>query len=144
MKFQVTKDINSSTYKDALTIRDEIFIQEQGVPKEVEIDENEEKCIYFVGYLDNEPVITARILETAESTFTMQRVATLKEYRNNGYGALILKEIEDYLHHQRKKPLIILDAQDTAIKFYENNDYHIDGEGYTKAGIPHHSMYKKL
>jgi len=144
MEFQVTKDTKSSTYKDTLMIRNEVFVQEQGVPKDVEIDENEESCIYFVGYLDHIPVITARMLETNPNNFIMQRVATLRKHRNKGYGALILKKIEDYLRHQRKDPLIVLDAQDTAIKFYKNNDYRVDGNGFIKAGIPHHSMYKKL
>lgn len=144
MDFQITKDIQSSTYQDALTIRSKVFIHEQGVSKEIEIDENEDLAIHFVGYLNEQPAITARILESEPNVFTMQRVATLKEYRNKGYGAIVLKEIENYLRQQTNHPLIILDAQDTAIKFYEDNNYKIEGEGYVKAGIPHHSMYKQL
>lgn len=144
MDFQITKDIQSSTYQDALTIRSTVFIEEQGVSKEIEIDENEDRSFHFVGYLNERPIITARILESEAGIFTMQRVATLKDYRNKGYGALILKEIENYLRQQTEHPLVILDAQDTAIKFYESNDYKIDGEGYVKAGIPHHAMYKQF
>ncbi|WP_335338707.1 GNAT family N-acetyltransferase [Carnobacterium antarcticum] len=81
MHFIWTSDLTSPTYHDALQIRHTVFVGEQGVPEEMEIDELEGETDYIVGYVDDHPVATARVLPIGQDTYKIQRVAVLKNYR---------------------------------------------------------------
>jgi len=75
-----TKDTQSNTYVNALAIRKEVFIKEQGVPVEREIDENEQQAIHFVLYNDqNEPLATVRLLPSGNNIVKVQRMAVEKK-----------------------------------------------------------------
>ena len=52
MKINYTRDTLSSTYLDAVKIRNIVFVQGQGVPLTIEVDKNEAHCIHFVLYDD--------------------------------------------------------------------------------------------
>jgi len=138
-----TSDLNSQVYQDALSIRKNVFIEEQNVDKTIELDGRDHKGVHFVGYLDGKAMATARLIEEKPKVHTLQRVATLSTYRGSGYGALILSAVENYVV-DNEGIQIILDAQDSAIKFYERNHYEVEGNGYIKANIPHHSMSKSF
>ncbi|MGM0011597.1 acetyltransferase [Enterococcus sp. DIV1318a] len=53
-----TKDTMSDLYLDAVRLRQRVFVAEQGVPEEMEIDEYEACCIHFVLYTDHVAVAT--------------------------------------------------------------------------------------
>lgn len=139
MNYIWTEDLQSSAYKDALKIRKIVFVEEQNVPLELEIDDLEEKTIYVTGYLNDMPAATARIYEKSPGAYKVQRVALLKEYRGKGLGIDLMNEIKQYAaKHNGNK--LILDAQDHALPFYKKLGYTICSEGFMDAGIPHHSM----
>lgn len=146
-RFEWTKDLESKTYKDALHIRHVVFVDEQKVPVDLEIDDLEVQTEHLVVYdtdVDgNEPIATARILELENDTYKVQRVATLKPYRGQGYGAKLMREVEAHAKKEQAKKLV-LGAQNTAIPFYEKLGYTTDSEEYMDAGIPHHDMIKKI
>lgn len=79
MKINYTRDTLSSTYLDAVKIRNIVFVQGQGVPLTIEVDKNEAHCIHFVLYDDkNRAVATCRLLPTQDGiTATLQRMAVL-------------------------------------------------------------------
>jgi len=143
LKAEWTTDLDSDTYKDALAIRNEVFVEEQDVPVELEIDDLEDQTEHIVLYQNDEPMATARIYNVESKTYKVQRVATLKKHRGQGYGATLMKQIE-----QRIKALdgskITLGGQNTALLFYEKLDYQIEGDEFMDAGIPHHTMVKYL
>lgn len=143
MHFIWTSDLTSPTYHDALQIRHTVFVGEQAVPAEMEIDELENKTDYVVGYIDDKPVATARVLPIGQDTYKIQRVAVLKNYRGKQLGKKLMLEIEQYAL-QNKQSYLILGAQDHAIGFYSNVGYTIAGNGYLDAGIPHHDMKKEI
>ena len=143
MKCSWSSDLNSTIYKDSLSIRNKVFVDEQQVPPEMEVDEFEDKTIYVVGYLDSIPVATARLLPMKQSTYKVQRVAVLKNYRGRQIGKEIMNEIEHFAI-KNKYTSLILGAQDHAVGFYSSLDYKINSEGYLDAGIPHHDMVKTL
>ncbi len=143
MKYSWSSDLNSAIYKDSLSIRNKVFVDEQQVPPEMEVDEFEDKTTYVVGYLDSIPVVTARLLPMEQCTYKVQRVAVLKNYRGRQIGKQIMNEIEHFAIKNNYTSLI-LGAQDQAVGFYSSLGYTINSEGYLDAGIPHHDMVKTL
>ena len=138
-----TTDTTSAIYKDALKIRYAVFVNEQGVSKEEEIDSLENKTEHVVLYVDGKPVATARIYDLGENTFKVQRVAVHKDARGMGYGAVIMTEAEKRIHELGGHK-VTLGAQNSAIPFYEKLAFNIEGEEFMDAGIPHHTMSKNL
>lgn len=136
-----TTDTTSAIYKDALKIRYAVFVNEQGVSEEEEIDSLEDKTEHVVLYVDGKPVATARIYDLGENTFKVQRVAVHKDARGIGYGAVIMTEAEKRIHELGGHK-VTLGAQNSAIPFYEKLAFNIEGEEFMDAGIPHHTMSK--
>lgn len=138
-----TTDTTSDTYKDALKIRHDVFVTEQGVSVTDEIDELEDKTIHVVLYKEGEPIATARIYALDTEIYKVQRVAVQKKVRNQGFGALLMAEMEKKVVELGGHK-ITLGAQNTAIPFYERIAYTIEGAEFMDAGIPHHTMTKLI
>ncbi len=144
MKILITKDTMSKIYLDAMRIRQKVFVQEQGVPANLEIDENEAYSVHFVLYTETEtPVATVRLLPLNDQTFKLQRMAVLKDYRGKAFGAAIIKEAETFARQQGFKT-IELGAQLSAEKFYQKLGYSPYGAIFQDAGIDHIHMKKEL
>ncbi|MFL2099249.1 GNAT family N-acetyltransferase [Desemzia sp. FAM 23991] len=144
MKFEWTTDLESITYTDALSIRKKVFVEEQKVPMDLEIDELEDKTLHVVGYSNHAAVATARMYEKSPKTYKIQRVAVDSDLRGQQLGAQLMHEVGRYAA-QLGGEAMVLDAQDYAIPFYEKIGFQItDSEGFMDAGIPHHSMKKEL
>lgn len=144
MKIVHTKDTMSTIYLDAVKIRHQVFMLEQGVPSEIEIDKYEAACIHFVLYGDNnEAIATCRLLPLGKGVMKLQRMAVQKNYRGHDYGRLLVEAAEDF-----SKDLgcnsITLGAQITAIGFYERMGYVKEGEMFLDAKIEHFQMNKSL
>jgi len=144
MKVVHTKDTMSPIYLDAVRIRNQVFVVEQGVPFEREIDQDEAHCIHFVLYTDaQEAQGTVRLLPLENGQIKVQRMAILAEYRQQGLGQVLLREAEAFAKNQGFDT-IKLGAQLTAIPFYEKLDYQAYGEVFEDAGIQHLNMKKNL
>ena len=143
MEFIWTLDLKSVYYNDAITIRKKVFVEEQKVPPELEIDDLEDKTIHVIGYLENKAVSTARLYQKNDTTFKVQRVAVSLDFRKQNLGNQLMLEIERYAKEKQVNQLI-LDAQDHALLFYEKLGYQIEGDSFMDAGIPHHKMVKTL
>ncbi|MDV7758642.1 GNAT family N-acetyltransferase [Liquorilactobacillus mali] len=140
--FYRTTDVTSKVYQDALSIRKEVFVSEQGVPEKLEIDA-EELATHYVGYVENQAVVTARTIEEDDGAWHIQRVAALNSQRHKGYAKELMKCIEE-MAVEEKIPYLTLGAQDQAQNFYSKLGFKVVGEGFLDAGIPHHKMNKKL
>ncbi|MDO1605696.1 GNAT family N-acetyltransferase [Lactobacillus sp. YT155] len=143
MEIKNSTDLSSQVYKDALKIRYTVFVEEQAVPEDMEIDEFESISTYFVGYINDLPVVTARCYETDDNGWHVQRVATTKEYRQQGLAKELLIHIEN-VAQQHGYDYLILGAQDQAQGFYLKLGYQVIGDQYLDAGIEHHDMKKTL
>ena len=121
-------------------VREQVFIQEQHVPEELEWDEHDAKAIHVVALDTNDQVIgTARLLNDGH----IGRMAVLAAWRNNGIGSAMLEKLL-LLAQQRKLSKVFLHAQTAAIGFYENHGFRTLGEEFMDAGIPHRYMEKDL
>lgn len=136
-----TTDTHSKIYKDAIKIRYEVFVKEQNVPEDLEIDDLEDQSHHLVLYENSSPIGTARIYHVGDGQHKMQRVAILKNKRGQGNGGKLVKAIEQQVHHLQGQK-ITLGAQIHALSFYEKLGYAVEGPEFMDAGIPHREMTK--
>ncbi|WP_226658522.1 GNAT family N-acetyltransferase [Pseudalkalibacillus hwajinpoensis] len=127
---------------DAFHVRHTVFVEEQNVPAELEIDEHEDKAIHFVAYDQNAPVAAGRIRVLSELA-KVERICVLHDYRGTGLGFLLMNAIENHANQLRLKGAK-LNAQISAVGFYEKLGYRIVSEEFMDAGIPHVTMTKDL
>lgn len=143
MEFKITTDLASQTYQDALMIRTTVFVDEQHVPADREVDEDEAKAIYFVAYDSGLPVATARLLPE-DGGYHVQRVAVMKAYRHHGVGQVLLEQLTAYAKAHGIKTMR-LDAQVQAVGFYKALGYQLtDRPEFLDAGIRHREMQLTL
>ena len=113
-----------------------MFVNEQGVPKHLEIDGLDQSSYHFLATTSGgEHVGTARLLQTGQ----IGRMAVLKTYRGSGIGRQLL-ECAVAKALELKFSEIFLHAQTHAIDFYARNGFEAYGREFDDAGIPHRSM----
>ncbi|MGT2934508.1 GNAT family N-acetyltransferase [Streptococcus castoreus] len=146
MIIRQTRNTLADTYLDAVKIRQEVFVKEQGVPISLEIDQNEAYCLHFVLYDKNtRPCATCRLLPHADDfhQVTLQRMAVLKTYRHQGIGKQLISYILDDAQRQGITK-ITLHAQLSAQTFYTKLGFQAKGDRFDEAGIDHITMEKNL
>lgn len=128
------------------SIRRRVFIDEQGVPEALELDEHDgdsEHFILFAGRGANAPALGTARLRLIDGHDVVQRVAILHPYRGQNLGRVLMEAVEGRVR-SLGQPLIQLSAQLTAVPFYEALGYTPDGDVYIDAGIDHRHMSKRL
>lgn len=133
---------DTKLYHDALTIRKEVFIEEQGVPKDLEIDQYEQTCQYIVAYNNHTPIATARYREV-DGCVKVERVAVVRSARGQHVGHHLMEALENDALSKGYR-CFKLGAQVQAIPFYEKLGYQTYGDRFMDAGIPHYHMYKSI
>ena len=131
---------NEDEFKIAYKIRVEIFVQEQGVPFDMELDEFDKDAKHVLLYKDNLPIACGRII-IQENQAIMGRIAVLKKYRKQGYGRQICNKLIE-IAKENEVEKIILHAQCYAIDFYKKLGFREYGEVFEEAGISHIEMRK--
>ena len=133
MKLLVNSDIWNQAA--AFSIRYKVFVVEQAIAKEEEFDAiDQSQPIYAVIYDQNLPVATARLVIDNEKTCRVSRVATLEEYRGQGYGSQVVQAIESCgLKEGFKHCLIHADLR--AVPFYQKLGYQICSEIFIEDGV---------
>jgi predicted GNAT family N-acyltransferase len=123
----------------ASPIRFRVFVEEQGVPREIELDEQDAVSLHALAFEGETPVATGRLLPDGH----IGRMAVLKQWRNRGVGALMLTAL---LEAAKKNgyPQVLLSAQVHAVRFYRRHGFVEEGDQYMEAGIPHQAMRRVL
>ena len=130
----------------AYAIRREVFVAEQKVPEELELDAyDEEESTKHVLLVEQEQnaMGTARFRPYGNGVLKIERVAVLAENRGNGSGKMIMEAIEAEAE-KAGYHLMKLSAQIHAKKFYERLGFESKGETYLEAGIEHVDMFKNI
>jgi predicted GNAT family N-acyltransferase len=123
----------------ASPIRFIVFVEEQGVPREIELDEHDALSIHAVAYEGGKPVATGRLLPDGH----IGRMAVLKAWRNRGIGALMLRRLLERAKERGDRE-VALSAQVHAVPFYRANGFVEEGAEYLEAGIRHQAMKRRL
>ena len=129
--------------KEAFAIRKTVFIEEQGVPEEMELDEFDPICQHALAYENSRCIGTARLIlpiETANRQIArIGRMAVLAPYRKQGVGKSLLSALIK-LGISKDITQFELHAQLSAIPFYEQLGFIATGNVYDEAGIAHRDM----
>jgi predicted GNAT family N-acyltransferase len=128
--------------QDAFSVRRLVFVEEQQVPEEEEIDQYDDECIHFVLY-DQEMPIGAGRFRNLDGIGKVERICVLSNSRGTGAGKLMMDKIEQYAK-QNNYSALKLNAQTQAIPFYSKLGYEIISDEFMDAGIPHRTMKKYI
>lgn len=125
--------------QEAYAIRKSVFIEEQGVPMEMEVDEHDLAAQHALAYKESQCIGTARLVVLARDIGRIGRMAVLPLYRNMGIGTQLLNTLIDQGQTQGITQFE-LHAQLSAIPFYERFGFIAQGNIYDEAGIAHRDM----
>ncbi|MBM7659699.1 putative GNAT family N-acyltransferase [Bacillus mesophilus] len=134
---------NDNEFNDALKVRRLVFIDEQQVPEEEEIDQYEQECTHVVMYDDNKQPIAAGRLRNVDGSGKMERICVLSSHRNLGLGKHVMDHLEMLAKEKGYKKLK-LNAQTHAEGFYSKLGYQTISDIFMDAGIPHVTMVKEV
>lgn len=121
---------------EASSIRFLVFVEEQKVPAELELDAWDPQCLHALARdASGAAVATGRLLPDGH----IGRMAVLPEARSRGAGSLVLRALMTAAR-ERGHAEVVLSAQTHAMGFYERHGYLAEGEEYDDCGIPHVDM----
>ena len=120
---------------EAERIRFAVFVDEQRVPRELEMDEHDGGSIHALAFEDGVAVGTARLLPDGH----IGRMAVLERWRNRGIGGAMLKRLIEAARSRGDRQ-VLLSAQVHALGFYRAHGFVAEGPVYEEAGIPHKAM----
>ena len=118
------------------TLRHQVFVIEQGVPVELEIDGEDDAACHVVVLIDNDQVIgTGRMLASGK----IGRMAVRSDMRCQGVGRAVLDAL---INEARTQGLagVSLGAQLSAVAFYQRAGFSCQGDVFIDAGIDHRQM----
>ena len=128
--------------EQAWTIRRRVFIEEQHVPEEIEMDEDDAHAFHALALEGSVPVGCGRMV-AHDGFVKIGRMAVLRERRGEGIGRSILTFLMERARQQGFMRAV-LHAQLTAEGFYLKNGYVPEGAVFEEAGIPHRRMSREL
>ncbi len=138
IKQAVTFEERQRCYK----LRHAVFVREQGVPVELELDDHDETDAYHVmGVKTGQVVATARLVVTA-GVGKIGRVAVANTVRGKGYGRQIIESLMKRARNSRTVSSFALDAQIQATGLYEKLGFEKTGDVFDDAGIVHIKMIR--
>lgn len=128
--------------RDALRlIRNSVFVEEQSVPLALEYDERDPLCRHVLACIDGQPVGTGRL--DVKNSGKIGRVAVLAPYRGQGVGEQLMQALHQ-IAARDGLPQLRLNAQVSALAFYQRLGYQPYGERFVEAGIDHQAMLLEL
>jgi predicted GNAT family N-acyltransferase len=130
-------------WPEVVALRTRVFVEEQGVPPEIEQDEHDAGAVHAVARDDAGRVVATGRLLVRDGRALIGRMAVDAAVRGRGHGAAVLAE----LHRQavrRGLPEVELHAQVPVRGFYERAGYTAVGEEFAVAGIAHIAMRRRL
>ena len=129
-------------------LRIEVFVREQKVPMELELDEKDhsENTVHIGYFHDDNLIGVARLIDIDKDVIHIGRVAIDKDYRGKGSGRELSVGCETTAKNILKREVTVeLSAQIQAEKFYESLGYNrVNDKIYLDAGIEHVDMRKVI
>ena len=128
-----------SAREHASRIRATVFVVEQRVPAELEMDDMDAASVHALAFLGGRAVGTGRLLPDGH----IGRMAVLREARAQGVGSAILRRLVAEAV-RRGLQEVVLSAQGHAREFYRRHGFTPVGGVCEEAGIPHQEMRRVL
>ena len=127
----------------AIGVRFRVFVSEQSVPAEEELDQADATATHVIALHQNRVMGTGRLLKQDSDTAVIGRMAVDLEWRRQGVGGLILEHLED-VARSLGMSRSVLNAQEYVKEFYASHGYVEHGEVFLEVEIPHIEMRKEL
>lgn len=125
---------------DAHKIRRSVFIEEQGVPEEIELDDVDLKSIHLIVYEEGKPIATGRIVHE-KGQYRISRIAVKKEYRGQKIGDFVVRLLIRKINNLGSDEVHV-HAQAQVKEFYKKLGFRVKGEPFEEAGISHVYMVR--
>jgi tRNA(adenine34) deaminase len=136
-------NVKTATWQDDQStlkaIRFEVFVEEQKVPAEEEVDKYDPVSIHAIAWVDGVAAACGRLLPDGH----IGRMAVRKPFRGKNLGTAVLEHLIERAR-QRGDREIVLSAQTHAIGFYEKFGFVAYGSEYLDCDIPHRDMKRML
>lgn len=127
-------------YAEIRRIRFAVFVAEQRVPAELELDDRDPYCTHVLAFDDHGTAIaTGRIDRDGK----VGRIAVVAAARRTGAGRAVMEFLHS-LARERALAAVWCNAQVSAVPFYERLGYRATGAHFYEAGIEHVRMRKTL
>ncbi len=124
----------------AVGVRFRVFVDEQSVPPEIELDEYDAVAAHAIALLDGAAIGAGRMY-LEDGAARIGRMAVDQPHRRRGVGGLLLRFLEDEARQQGATEFV-LHAQEYVKNFYAAHGYTEHGDTFTEAGILHVEMRK--
>lgn len=135
-----TQVVDYTSYKTQIhAIRTAVFVNEQSIPAELEVDQDDWVSQHVLASYADHVVGTGRLTPTGR----IGRVAVTKPIRRRGVGFCIMQTLLDVAKHHHHQE-VVLAAQCHAIQFYERLGFRPEGDIFMEVGIAHVMMRKHL
>jgi putative N-acetyltransferase (TIGR04045 family) len=122
----------------AVEVRRAVFVQEQGVPEELEMDDLDALAVHLAALSGRQVVGTARLYPDG-SVWHIGRVAVLAHWRGQGIGQALMR-LAEQVAADRGASKLTLNAQLPVVEFYLRLGYQVVSEPFLEAGIAHRTM----
>ena len=126
----------------AIGVRFRVFVEEQQVPPEEELDAYDAAATHAVAVHQGLAVGTGRVILDKDSA-RIGRMAVDREWRRHGIGGLLLLFLEEEARNQGATSFV-LHAQEYVKSFYAAHGYQEHGEVFLEVDIPHVEMRKSI
>jgi predicted GNAT family N-acyltransferase len=121
-------------------VREMVFVVEQSVPRELEWDAEDPRCVHVIAETEEGVAIgTGRLLPDGH----IGRMAVSKEWRRRGVGSAVLALLLDRAKQAGHK-IVRLHAQSYVLAFYEQHGFIAESEEFLEVDIPHRKMTRPL
>jgi predicted GNAT family N-acyltransferase len=127
----------------ALALRHEVFVVEQGVPASVEIDARDADAVHLAAWDGARLVGTCRLVDDGAGTIRLGRMVVARDARRSGIASQLL-EAATRAARDAGAQRIVLAAQTAATALYAADGYVPRGAPFMEAGIEHITMEKLL
>ena len=136
---EVIRATQEQEQKKAFKIREQVFVEEQKVPREAENDAFESIANHYLATYEGVPCGAAR-WRTTNDGVKLERFAVLSDYRNKQIGAEVLKTVLNDVKAEQAGKKIYQNAQLPAVNFYKQNGFVTEGDMFTECDIQHYKM----
>lgn len=143
MSLEVKLITSEEELQKAFEIRKVVFVDEQKVPLEEELDEFEKEAVHHIAYYNETPCGACRWRYTSEGV-KLERFAVLKEFRGKKIGSALVSATLNSIknHPEYKGQQLYLNSQIDATFLYERFDFKQVGEMFLECDIKHMKMVR--
>ncbi len=133
---------DEDAYKEELKIRENVFVIEQGISPDIELDADDKRAIHVLAREEGKAVGCGRIVIN-DQYGKIGRVAVLSSRRGQGIGKEVCKKLID-IARERGLSKVGLHAQLDVVEFYRSIGFQPIGKVFQEAGIEHMKMELNL